>query len=504
MTDHPSDPAAEPPTEHPKRTDHPDQAETGVVFPLEGEGRSTSVTGRAILAEALEPVDPIGARSVLAETSWRAGYPVHFRRLVEAGLGSAAAAVEIADSGLSAVHTRMRWGLPDGTDIPLGQARSIPGRPLVTETLSGSGEPERALTLPFAGHRLAGADLIDHLREWVDGGIIEPSCANAVERVAANPQWLDLSHLRFVVLGAGSEMGPLRALLRWGADVVAVDLPRPDLWRRLLADTRRYAGTLLIPAAPGTARVTERAGVDLVTEWPILTHLLEELPGPLVLGNYVYADGADNVRVSVAVDALTECLRYARPDTALAFLATPTDVFAVPGADVERAEAAYRNATVSKALRGPLRGLSGGRLLTRNYPPGADPGIADAIVPQQGPNYLLAKRIQRWRATSARAEGASVSLTVAPPTRTRSVVKNRALAAAYAGAHRFGIEVFDPATANTLMAAVLVHDLRTGTATLGHPWLDEAEHAAHGGLWTAAYSARSALGLAAVLGFGSR
>ena len=125
-------------------------------------------------------------------------------------------------------------------------------------------------------------------------------------------------------------------------------------------------------------------------------------------------------------------------------------------------------------------------------------------MPQQGPNYLLAKRLQRWRATAARAAGTQVSLRVAPPTRTRSVVKNRALAAAYAGAHRFGIEVFDPATANTLMAAVLVHDLRTGTKTLGHPWLDEAHQAAHGGLWTAAYSARSALGLAAVLGLGSR
>ena len=83
-------------------------------------------------------------------------------------------------------------------------------------------------------------------------------------------------------------------------------------------------------------------------------------------------------------------------------------------------------------------------------------------MPQQGPNYALAKRLQRWRATRARDDGVTVSLNVAPPTRTRSVVKNRALAAAYAGAHRFGIEVFEPATSNTLMAALLVHDLRSG------------------------------------------
>jgi hypothetical protein len=83
------------------------------------------------------------------------------------------------------------------------------------------------------------------------------------------------------------------------------------------------------------------------------------------------------------------------------------------------------------------------------------------------------------------------------------VVKNRALAAAYAGAHRFGVEVFEPATSNTLMAALLVHDLRAGTPGLGHPWRDEAHDAVHGGLWRTAYDPRSALGLAALLGLAS-
>ena len=91
---------------------------------------------------------------------------------------------------------------------------------------------------------------------------------------------------------------------------------------------------------------------------------------------------------------------------------------AVPGSAVDAASAAYQNARLSKAMRPPLRLVSRGRLLTRNYVPGSDPGINDSIVAQQGPNYLLAKRIQRWRATLARAEGASVSLAVAPPTRS--------------------------------------------------------------------------------------
>ena len=50
------------------------------------------------------------------------------------------------------------------------------------------------------------------------------------------------------------------------------------------------------------------------------------------------------------------------------------------------------------------------------------------------------------------------------------------------------------------MAALLVHDLRTGAPAQQHPWQDEAYAAVHGGLWTAAYDPRSALGLAALLG----
>jgi hypothetical protein len=53
------------------------------------------------------------------------------------------------------------------------------------------------------------------------------------------------------------------------------------------------------------------------------------------------------------------------------------------------------------------------------------------------------------------------------------------------------------------MAALLVHDLHTsgGGPAQAHPWQDEARAAAHGGLWRIAYTPRSALGLAALLGY---
>ena len=211
--------------------------------------------------------------------------------------------------------------------------------------------------------------------------------------------------------------------------------------------------------------MAQRAGFDLADDIPAVADWLAGVDGPLVLGNYVYADGAANVRVASAVDALTVRLQAERPDLALAFLATPTDVFAVPPNAVAQSARAYAGRSPAGKLgRGLLRSLSGGRLLRPAYPAGSDPGICDSLVAQQGPNYALAKRLQRWRATVARDGGAAVSMNVAPPTRTRSVTRNRVLAAAYAGAGRFGVEVFEPATTKALMAALLVHDLHAGAA----------------------------------------
>ena len=51
------------------------------------------------------------------------------------------------------------------------------------------------------------------------------------------------------------------------------------------------------------------------------------------------------------------------------------------------------------------------------------------------------------------------------------------------------------------MAALLVHDLSAAAPAHDHPWQDEAYAAVHGGLWRAAYEPRSALGLAAALGY---
>ena len=493
----------------------------GVVFPVSADGRrSTSAVGRAVVADALRATDPAGALGAERETNWRSGYLVHFRRLIEAGLASKAAWLAIARDGLGSLHSRMWVAAPGGDEAGLGSLLTAPARRTVgTVTVHGTGTAVSEFSLPYHGERLRGDALARQLDAWVTAGIIEPTSADAIRAVAAHPEWLRLTGKTVAVLGAGAEIGPLPVLLSWGVRVAGVDLPRAGLWDRVLATARDSAGTLLVPVAappgsPGAPHgegagseraLPERAGLDLAAEVPAAADWLAGTGGPLVLGNYVYANGAANVRVSAAVDALTVRLQAARDDLALAFLATPTDVFAVSADAVAQSARAYAARSRGAKLAGrPLRTLSGGRLLRRAYLPGADPGISDSLVAQQGPNYALAKRLQRWRAALARDGGATVSMNVAPPTRTRSVVQNRMLAAAYAGAHRFGVEVFEPATTTVLMAALLVHDLHTGGGPAhAHPWQDEAHQAAPGGLWRIAYAPRSALGLAALLGYGA-
>jgi hypothetical protein len=487
----------------------------GVVFPVSADGhRSTSAVGRTVVADALREVDPVGALDAEQETNWRTGYVLHFRRLVEAGLTSKDAAVSVARHGLESLHRQMRVAQEGGHEAGLDGLLTAPAeRQFATVTVPGTGEAETELSVPYHGERLRGDTLLRRLEAWVRDGVIEPSCADAVRTVADHPEWLRLTGRTIAVLGAGAEVGPLPALLSWGAKVIAVDLPRPAIWERLLDTTRRSGGTLLVPIAHDNAGqrwtgasdddAVQRAGLDLITDVPAAAGWLAAIDGPLVLGNYVYADGAANVRLAAAVDALTVRLQAGRDDVALAFLATPTDVFAVPADAVAQSARAYATRSRAARLAGrPLRTLSGGRLLRRAYMPGADPGINDSLVLQQGPNYALAKRLHRWRALVAREGGATVSMNVAPPSRTRSVMKNRALAAAYAGAHRFGVEVFEPATCKVLMAALLIHDLHTeGGPAQAQPWQDEAHAAAHGGLWRMAYAPRSALGLAAALGY---
>jgi hypothetical protein len=135
--------------------------------------------------------------------------------------------------------------------------------------------------------------------------VIEPSAAAAVTEVADNSKtWCDLRGKSFVVLGAGSQMGPTAVLLAMGATVIAVDLPRPQLWEKLFKLAERSPGRLLYPKGfvrynDGVSYGTAEPGCDLLTQTiPIAQWIAEQTPSErLVLGSYCYLDGALFTRI---------------------------------------------------------------------------------------------------------------------------------------------------------------------------------------------------------------
>lgn len=493
----------------------PDRGVDLVAAP-DGRASSTAVA-KAVVGSALLAVDPDAAVRSSAVRDWRGGYLAPYRDLVVVGTRTATAADAVARAGLVALHERTVFHR-GGRATPLLEAvTSNPTPAFDSVTIVGEASRDTGLSVPYRGKRLFGAENRRRLDAWVAEGIVERGFATSIHTLIDHPEWLDLSGVTVVVLGAGSEMGPLRSLLRWGAHVVAVDLPRPEIWARVIATARSSSGRLTVPVPHGAkpdddTALAAVAGIDLIRQLPELHTWVAQIEGPFILGTYTYADGATHVRVALAADALAHALIAERPDVGLAFLATPTDVYAVPASAVEESRRRWGARGASGLAQLPLRAV--GRFAP-NYPETVttdrgEVGIADCLVPQQGPNYALAKRLQRWRATQSRVDGTWTSLNIAPATRTRSVVKNRALAAAYAGAHRFGVEVFEPSTSNTLMAALLVHDLRSPAslarpdAPIAHPDDAWSHQAAHGGLWRSAYAPRSVLGIAAALGLVTR
>ncbi|QBF47420.1 hypothetical protein [Janibacter limosus] len=481
-----------------------DEISAGVHFPADDQGRrSTTTTTRGVLADSVRGVDPELAQRIDDTGDWRKDYVDHVHDVTAASAGSADRAARIATDGLASMRRRMVLVDAAGDEVPLEAAElTMPtgSAPFGTESVRGTAEPVTRLRVPVDGREIEGEELRGQLGAWVDRGIVEPSFAAAVAEVIDHPEWLALPGHRALLVGAGAEMGPLETLLSWGADVLAIDLPRSRAWRYKKGLASRGAGTLTFPVdAAGDS------GADVIHQPGEVLEWVRRVGGeqPLAVGMHAYADSGVHVRVSAAVDLLMDALTDDDPHTALAWLATPTDAFVVPPDVV--AESRRRWAARGLALKGaqgPLRAMGRGRLFAPAYRGTREgqPGIADVLVPQQGPNYAIAKRLQRWRGVAAEGSGQRVSFNVAPATWTRSVTKNPVLGAAYGGAHHFGVEVFQPETVRPLMAALLVRDLVRETPQREHPEELFSDAAAHGGLWRVGYEPKTALGVAAVAG----
>jgi hypothetical protein len=342
----------------------------GIQYPPDASGkRSSAAIGRRILAAALRVLDAPSADACLAERDWRHAYPTHFRRLVELQAAQPQACVASCRAGLDAAWQALVF-VRQGQPLALRQAMASPAQPgLQTLRLRGGGDSAPARwEVPYKGRRLSGDALARRIDAWLAGGIIEASNAEALHLARTRPDWFDLSDRHLVLLGAGSEAGPLAWLARWRANIVAVDLARPAAWKKIAQHVRLGNASLIAPVAAnarlGGDAVADLAlaGADMLTDTPEIADWLTQLPQPLDLFCIAYLDGERHVRVSLAMDAIgsTACAADAR--CTRAWMATPTDVFAVPQALAEAVMAAYAERGMLKRLaQAGARAGSGGR-----------------------------------------------------------------------------------------------------------------------------------------------
>lgn len=462
---------------------------------------SSSAVGRAILSDAVRTIDPARATLIEDTADWRNGYLDHFVAVTGLSALGAEATHTIAERGLESMYQQVNFVQPDEKVVPLAEIDWSQHTAPEIEVVKGAGTPAAELSVPFGGSWLAGQSLRDKLNDWLDRAIIEPGFAAAIELAIDHPEILRLPDHQAVLVGAGAEMGPYGPFSEWGADVVALDVAVPAVRDRLGQMAARGAGTTTLPAA---------GGMDIMAAPQTAAALIETNANSskkLVLGMYGYADGAAHVTLTAAFDAIGNRINQSH-DTTLAYLGTPTDSYLVPPAVVAGARSRWdQRGRLAGPVEDGLRLVTGNRLFRRSYPvgyaglDGTEWGVADIMIPMQGPNYALAKRLQRWRAITAQNAGQGASFNVAPASWTRSVTSNKVFAVAYRGVSTFGVEVFAADTARYLMAAKLAVDLSfPESVSTEHPEALMYADANHGGMWSRPWDPKSVLPAATAVG----
>ena len=500
--------------------------------------RSTTPAGKALLACALEACGTSAAKKAAEkcarEKKFRFAYAGHVKQLVTHGAASPAAALESSKAGLGWLRANFEFVDSGGVAQPFekavakGSQATTSNRSLASVRVAGRGAVSSTQTYevpydggwhpsspaaPAAGK--SGGDLEQLCASWVQKGIVEPDAAEAINWTS---RYVDaggrLDDCHFVLIGAGSAMGPCAKLLELGAHVVAIDIPgswgkggkRPasSLWARLialadaspggsltapvsaadaaaaqtLADQARQGGKKLTSLSAPSSELGELCGCDLMNEPREIAEWLEHVWLPTLpksarvcVGNYTYLDGELHVKLALCADLIIERvlkaskeLKFKTP-AACAFLCTPTDAHVCTPAAHAAAKQAYGSGLGSFGLEKLFHCVTGGSKLVRNFgraiacDDGSQVHVCDGLSVAQGPNYAIAKRIQHWRACCAFEAGHTASSMVAPSTATISVIHNKTFAWAYGGMPYFGFEIFKQETTNAVMCAVLLHDV---------------------------------------------
>jgi len=490
-------------------------------------------TDKHVFAAAVAAVDVDLGHKIDGEKNWRYNYTGHLVESLKLQTYNESNATAIAKGGLDYMYDSFDFFKMDGSVIKFNDALNNMKGTYHTGTVKGTKKKPTnfELEVPYkcfhTGEytKLKGQALIDQVNKWVDYGTIEADCGEAIKEVVKNPQWLDLEGQHFVLLGATSAMGPFQLLKELGAHIIAVDLDKPALWKRLIEEVKYNShGAISFPMnEPFTGQEGDalyaHCGANMVMHTPEtrnwLMQAVPEICGgkPVTMGAYAYLDGEMHVRVNLACDAIMSGVidSYGPEKCALHFLPTPTDAYVLPEVANHAIFYNHENAPTWQRTVETLLTKANRMVYNKTIPVTQEDGtnlhIMDGLMTTQGPNYALAKRIQQWRCVLARKQGAKVAFSIAPATATASVLSNKLFAAAYGGAHYWKpVEIFYQEFSSAVCAALLIHDVQNpksvanpDVAVPGGSMVWLSKKAFHGGFLRVAYKFTSIGEIAATI-----
>lgn len=365
------------------------------------------------------------------------------------------------------------------------------------------------LEVPFEGAVLRGSQIHDlvedlfarHQLTAAARSALHWSVTHGLERGGV----FDLRSERFVLLGAGAELAATPLLLKAGATVLWIDLADPT---PTLANQTDLGGALL--HAPGANDLLDRprevaAAIRAFAEG-----------GPVHVGMLAYAPGASReLRLGVAMNAIVSSLEPGLVRS-IFLLVSPTTPALLSEETLRSKEERFAGTPRwQKSLEslGVLRRPGHVRIGSSR--------VSSSVVSLQGVSYQAAQYIAKIAAAEcyavhgARADGrepVTVSANVAGITRTRSLA-HPLFQAAFDGAPKFGVRIFDPATTRALSTLLLLHDLLNPEApgSRANAEADPRRKAAnvfsqqiHGGIHSLPFELENAIKVAAVLGLAGR
>lgn len=482
-----------------------DRTAHGVVLPA---GYTASKLFYEVLAEAVARFPAELSQAALPESAadFKRVYGAVLARF-EAARAAAAARAEIARF----VHTRTQRALrfvdargEQPLDAYLATKADLP---VLTRTqLSGpAGLP---LEVPLDGriHRGTGVRaLADALYARAElSATARDALAWLVEHAAAQGGELDLTGQRFVLFGAGAELAPTPLLLRAGASVLWVDLAGPE---RMLGAGGASAGTLFHTTSAGNLLTQPREIAAAIRAFA------EE--GPVHVGMFAYAPGASQEwRLGAVMNAIVASLEPSLVRSLSLFISPTTP--SVLSAETVRAVAERK-----ERAPGWQRGLARlGALREPSYYAAEGVHVSLSTVSMQGLSYQAAQYVSKICAAESAAlfgvsgEGAplTVSANVAGITRTASL-SHPLFQAAFAGAGKLGVRIFDAASTRALSGLLMLHDLLNPHAVGARALAGAASHDAaeglfsqqiHGGVYSLPYVLEGAIRVAALVGAASR